>query len=114
MRAFLVALVPFSVALYAWGIWVARRHPGRIYQLAARGVLVGIVFGLGGLAFAEWRLAQAQEAARGADPANAAVELARAISKTVVLAAVPISLGNLILLACIVVFVLGTVARHKE
>jgi hypothetical protein len=112
MLILVAAFVLLSAALYAWGIWVERRHGTLIYRLAARGVLVGIVFGLGGLSWALWRIDHAEEAARMVDPTAAAAQLAGAISGTVAMAAIPVALGNLILLGCIVVFVLGT-TRHR-
>jgi hypothetical protein len=107
----LAALLLCFTALYVWGIWVARRQREWLYRLAARCVPVGVVFGMGGVSWALWRVARAEEAARAGDPSAAAAQLAAAISGTVALAAVPIALGSLILIACTVVFVLGTARR---
>jgi hypothetical protein len=95
------------IALYLWGTWVARRQATPLFRLAARGVLAGGVLALVGAGWAMRQVAIANGAVPS-DSSSDATRYAQGISDAFARAALPIGLGNLILLACIVVLAVGT------
>ncbi len=80
------------------------------FRIAARGVLVGGVLVLAGAAWAMRQVAITGELSASGSSSDA-VQYAQGISGAVARAALPIGLGNLILLASVVVLVLGTLRR---
>lgn len=107
-----VSLV-LCVVLYAWGRWVSRRRRGLVFRVAARGTLVGAVLALAGVAWAMRQLAAASGAS-SSPVAGAATQLADQISQTFTMAALPVGLGNLILLASLTVLVVGTLRAPDQ
>jgi hypothetical protein len=105
----LAVLALVSVGFYAWGVWVSRRQRAAMYRFAPRGLLVGTVLALGGVALALSRVQSANVAARAADPAVAARQLADGTSSAIALATVPVGLGSVVWLVCAVIVLVGTI-----
>lgn len=100
------------VAVYLWGLWVARRQAALIFHIAARGALFGGVLALAGAGWAMRQLATAADISPSTSSSDA-TRYAQGISDAFARAALPIGLGNLILLASVVVLVVGTLRRNR-
>jgi hypothetical protein len=107
----LAAFVIVTLSLYAWGRWVSRRHGTLVFRLAARGVLLGAVLTLTGAALAMHQLPHTDDAA--SPSTHNAESYARSVSGAFGTAAWPVALGNLLLLACVVVLAVGTARRPR-
>jgi len=106
------ASVAVVIALYLWGLWVARRQATLVFRIAASGVMVGGGLALAGFVWAMQQAANARELASSS--AGDAVRYAQGISGVFAVVALPIGLGNLILLASIVVLAVGTLRRPRS
>ena len=108
MEAFVYAAAFAAlIAVYLWGLWVARRQATLVFRIAARGALLGGILTLAGAAWAMRQVASAAESA------SDAAQYAQAISGAFARAALPIGIGNLTLLASVVVLAVGTLRRKR-
>lgn len=110
----LAVVLVSTFALYAWGMWVSRRQRHPVYRGAARGVLLGVVIALAGATFALRRLESVRGGAVGSGSAADATAYARGVSSSFGLAAIPIALGNLILVASLTVLLVGTLRTASD
>lgn len=106
------AAVVLTLALYGWGRWVVRRHGRLSYRLAAHGILLGACAALGGALWALQRLSAAR--ALPPEAPGAAAQYAQGVSQAFRVAALPIGLGNLVVLVSIVVLLVGTLRRPER
>ena len=104
----LVTLLAVALALYAWGRWVCRRQRAPLYRLAARGILAGSVLALAGTAWALRELAKNPAGVSEAASEHAAAQLADRTAHAMAVAAWPVGIGNLVLLASVLVLLIGT------
>ena len=104
----LVAVAALAFALYAWGRWVTRRQRAPVFRFATHGIWVGTSLALAGALWAVRRLADVSETLAPTAASDAAAQHAEQISRTVGIAALPVGLGNLVLLASVIVLIAGT------
>jgi hypothetical protein len=101
--------IALMLALYVWGVWVARRQQAPVFRWAKRGILVGTCSAFGGAALALRQLGPWNTTPHAGDPGASAAQLSQSISRAFTLAALPVGLGSLLLLASVVVLIVGTV-----
>jgi hypothetical protein len=110
----LVAAFALTLALYAWGVWVARRQQAPVFRWAKRGILVGTCFAFGGAALALRQLGTWGTTPHAGDPGASATQLGQDISRAFTLAVVPVGLGNLILVVSVIMLIVGTVRAPER
>lgn len=102
------------LALYAWGVWVARRQPAPMFRWAKRGILIGTCFAFGGAALALRQLGPWNTMPRAGDAGASATQFSQSISRVFTLAALPVGLGSMLLLASVIVLIVGTVRARER
>jgi len=108
--AIVVQLI-FSLALFAWGRWVARRKGTAGWRRAAWMPLVALVLAIAGVTASTLALLRSFQAIANADPAEKARLLAEHISEAMNATAFFAIPTVLLYLASVVAFFIGSVTR---
>ena len=103
-------LVPFLlvVGLWLWGRSVAKRHPGRGWQLASWLPFVGLVVQHVGLFFTVIGLVQAFDAVGSVSPESRALALSNGINSAMWATALGMGISVLLYVGCTIAFAIGT------
>src|SRR6266487_5864644 len=100
-----------SIALWYWGRWVARRHAGTFWRLAAWAPLLALALALVGISVSVVFLMRAFGAVASADPSMKATLLAKNISMAMNCSALFVLPSWLLYLGGVVTFAVGSLLR---
>lgn len=104
----------FSLGLFAWGRWVARRHGGRGWRRAAWMPLVAVALAIAGMIVSTVALVRAFGAVASVEAADRARVLAENISEAMNVTALFAVPSTLLYGASIVAFSIGSLLRPRE